>query len=78
MLTPDDVVVIEFTVLLSIGAAVAVTVCGDGADETQGFPEEVKETEFVFVVVVDKVAILDKLPTTGCSTEFTYGLDESL
>lgn len=66
MLTPD--VAEEFTVL-SMGAAVPVTVCGEGAEETQGFPEEVKETEFV--IVPGNVPLLDKLPNVDWSTEFT-------
>lgn len=66
MLTP--VTAEEFTVL-RVGAADPATVCGDGAEETLGFPEEVNETEFVFVVF-DKLPQLDKLPTAFWSIEF--------
>ena len=58
----------ELTVLTE-GVAAPATTCGEGADGTEGFPDDVKETEFVFVVP-DKLLLLDRLPVAACSIEF--------
>lgn len=50
----------EFTVLRD-GAATTATVCGDGAEGTDGFPDDVIETELVFVELED-VTLLVKFP----------------
>ena len=46
---------------LRAGVAAVASVKGDGSDGTLGFPEEVKETEFVFAVL-DKLTLFDKTP----------------
>lgn len=44
--------------------------CGDGADGTDGFPEEVSETEFV-IAVLDTGILLFRLLAAMWSIEFT-------
>ena len=71
---PDDAE--EFTELRA-GVAAVARVWGEGSDGTLGFPEEVKETAFVFIVL-EILTLFESPPEAAWSIEFTWGFDESV